>query len=209
MKKQLLFCLVLVLAWSSHPDLLAAKTDKDSHPRQEKKWSLTLSSGMYTDRTVGQAIFNVPGRLESNYMHSLALAREMGRFWDHFSWELEGMFAKHHGKHKTGRQDYEEFVGAFLVRYHTFPWDQWVDTTLAVGNGISATTETPRRELQTDKGKSQNILNYLAVELEFTLPGFPDTSLTYRIHHRSGVFGLYSGVEGASDFYLLGLRQRF
>ncbi len=209
MKKQLLFCLLLVLIWSSHPGLLAAETDETGQSRQENKWSLTLSSGMYTDRTFGKAVFNVPGRLESNYMHSLALAREMGRFWDHFSWELEGMFAKHHGKHKTGRQDYEELVGALLVRYHTFPWDKWLDNTLAFGLGVSATTEIPRRELQTEKGKTQRTLNYLAVELEFTLPRFPDTSLTYRIHHRSGVFGLYGGVEGASDFYLLGLRQRF
>ncbi len=35
------------------------------------------------------------------------------------------------------------------------------------------------------------------------------TGLIYRIHHRSGVFGLFGGVKGASDFYLLGLRYRF
>ncbi|WP_291321405.1 hypothetical protein [Desulfonatronospira sp.] len=209
MKQKFLFYVLLLSFLICTPDRAFAEDSEGLQDQKERKWSLTLSSGIYTDRTVGQAIFNIPGRLESNYMHSLAVARQMGGFWDHFSWELEGMFAKHHGKHKTGRQDYEEFVAALLIRYHTFPWDQWLDTTLAVGSGVSATTETPKRELQTDRGKSQNILNYLAFELELTWPKFPNTSLTYRIHHRSGVFGLYGGVEGASDFYLLGLRWRF
>ncbi len=198
------FLVCVLLSCSAH-----AREEHDGADQTRKKWALTLFSGIYTDRTFGQATFNIPGRFENKYMHSLALSREMGRFREHFSWELEGMFAKHHGRNKTGRQDYEEFVLAALVRYHSFPWDHLVDTTLAVGEGLSGTTETPRRELQREEGKSQNILNYLAVELEFTLPAYPDTSLVYRVHHRSGVFGLFGGVKGASDFYLLGIRHRF
>ncbi len=190
------------------PFCLSAQTKEEQDcPGQESKWAFTLFSGVFTDRTFGKTVFNIPGRLESKYMHSLALSRRMGGFWEHFSWELEGMFAKHHGRHKEGRQDYEELVAAIILRYHNFPWDNYLNTSAALGEGLSWTTEAPKRELQRED--SQRLLNYLAVELEFALPGYPDISLAYRVHHRSGVFGLFGGVEGASDFYLLGLRYRF
>lgn len=172
-------------------------------------WAGTLFNGIYTDRTFGKTTFNIPGHFENNYLHALSLSRKIWESDLHFSAELEGMFAKHHGKHQSGYQHYEEYTLAFLLRYHTFPWDDYLDASFAIGEGLSLTSKTPKREVQRDNGKSQRLLNYLSVELTFTLPRYPKTSLIYRIHHRSGVFGLFGGVKGASDFYLLGLRYRF
>jgi hypothetical protein len=75
--------------------------------------------------------------------------------------------------------------------------------------GFSLTSETPQRELQRHNSGSQPLLNYLAFELSFTIPQYPKASLVYRLHHRSGVFGTFGGVRGASDFYMLGLRYNF
>jgi hypothetical protein len=174
----------------------------------DTKWAVTLFNGVFTNKTIGKALL-IPGNLEQNYMHALALSRKIWESKRHFSVELEGMVAKHHGKHETGRQNYEEYTLAMLLRYHTFPWDNYLDTSLAVGEGLSLTSETPKLELQNNKGNSQKFLNYLAIELTFTLPKYPNVSLCYRIHHRSGVFGTFGGVKGASDFYLLGLRYKF
>lgn len=175
----------------------------------DDKWSITLFNGIYTNRTIGEASFNIPGNFESNYIHGLSISREFWKTEKHFSFEWEAMFAKHHGKHKTGNQNYEEYILAFLVRYHTFPWDHIVDTSFAVGEGLSWTSEIPERESQRGDQESQRLLNYLAFEFAFTLPRYPKASLVYRIHHRSGVFGLFGGMRGASDFYMLGLRYNF
>ncbi len=203
-----IFLLLLILLCTFLLD--AADGSADRSDIEQSISGITLFNGAYTNRTIGKAAFNIPGDLESNYMHALSLSREFQRIGKHFSLEVEGMFAKHHGKHQTGgHQNYEEYVLALFLRYHTFPWNNFIDTSFAVGEGLSLTSKTPARETQRNNKESQPLLNYLALELEFTLPKYPRVGLVYRIHHRSGIFGLFGGVKGASDFYLLGLRYKF
>ena len=176
---------------------------------EENLWSITFLNGVYTDRTLGEAVFYPPGELEDNYLHGLALSRQFFRFWnDYLALEAEVMASHHHGRHKEGRQSYQEYVAALFLRFDDFPWNDHLHTAIALGEGLSLTSETPEREVQI-RGNSQHVLNYLALELELTLPKFPRYSLAYRIHHRSGVFGVFGNVLGASDYYLLGLRYRF
>ncbi len=197
-------CLFYLPSTGQAGDDFGASRVTDDHP-----WAVTFFSGAYTNRTVGVALSNVPGALEKNYMHGLVLSRHLASFWkDWFALEAEGMVAHHHGRHQEGRQSYQEYVAALLLRYDHFPWNDYLHTSFAVGNGLSLTSSTPEREVQI-RGNSQELLNYLAFELEVTLPRYPRYSLAYRLHHRSGVYGLFGGVEGASDYYLLGLRYRF
>lgn len=175
----------------------------------EKPWSIVAYSGMYTSRTFGKTVFGFPGDLENNYLHALGLNRRLVSRPRHFTWEGEVLFAKHHGRHEKGRQSYEEYVACLLLRYHRFPWDRHVNTTIAFGEGLSYTSELSRREEQYASGETRKLLNYLAVEVGFALPGHPDWSLVYRIHHRSGIFGLMGGLKGVSDYYSLGIRFSF
>lgn len=172
-------------------------------------WSMITYSGKFTTRTFGRTVFNIPGKMKNNYIHAVGLNRRLATWSEHFSLEAEGLVAFHHGRHRTGRQKYQEFVGCFLVRYHRFPWDRFIDTTIALGEGMSLTTHQAKIEIQENsRDKTKKFLNYLAVEATFALPQFPNTALVYRIHHRSGIFGLM-GVHGVSDFYCLGVRHRF
>ncbi len=175
----------------------------------EKLWSIVAYSGIYTSRTFGKAVFNLPGDLENNYLHALGLNRRLARWPRHFTWEGEVLFAKHHGRHEKGRQRYEEYVACLLLRYHRFPWDRYVNTTIALGEGLSYTSKLSLREEQYASGETRKLLNHLAVELGFALPRHPDWSLVYRIHHRSGIYGLMGGLKGVADHYSLGIRYRF
>lgn len=142
-------------------------------------------------------------------MHGLALSRHLVRFRnDWFSFAVEGMVTHHHGRHKEGSQRYQEYVAAIFLRYDYFPWNTYLHRSIALGEGLSLASKTPEREVQI-RGNSQRLLNYLAFELELTLPRHPRYSLACRLHHRSGVFGLFGNIRGASDYYLLGLRYRF
>jgi hypothetical protein len=175
----------------------------------ERLWSVVAFSGMYTSRTFGNTVFGFPGDLEKNYIHALGLNRRLFTWPRHFTWEGEALFARHHGSHLEGRQRYDEYVACLLLRYARFPWDRYVNTSVAFGEGMSYTSRLSRREAQKASAETRKLLNYLAVEIGFAHPRYPAWSLVYRIHHRSGIFGLMGGLEGVSDYYCLGIRYRF
>lgn len=119
--------------------------------------------------------------------------------------EVEGSVAKHHGM-----QDHWEANVAIIARWMHFPWDEWVDTRLAIGEGLSYATETPPLEPRKDpdEEESTRLLNLLIVEIELAPPGDSPWSTFGRIHHRSGVGGLFGDVRGGSNFLGIGVRYR-
>ncbi|MDY6824345.1 MAG: hypothetical protein SWH68_11205 [Thermodesulfobacteriota bacterium] len=171
-------------------------------------WTVSLYNGIYSQRTLGETTFSRPHQNNDKFLHGLGLSRELAEFGDYFRLELEGIFSRHHGTYDGEYQDYEELVAALLIRYDNFPWKDYIHISFAVGEGLSVTSKRAMHEVQS-RGKTQRLLNYLAFELAFAAPSYPRYSLVYRIHHRSGVYGLFGGVKGASDFYVLGLRYRF
>ncbi|MBM5800844.1 MAG: DUF3769 domain-containing protein, partial [Cyanobacteria bacterium K_DeepCast_35m_m2_023] len=60
---------------------------------------------------------------------------------------------------------------------------------------------------RTFRERYTQFLNYLAFEVEALVN--PQWSLVGRLHHRSGSYGVYSGVREGSNGYLVGLRYRF
>jgi hypothetical protein len=99
----------------------------------------------------------------------------------------------------------------FRFVWKHFPWDKYIVTTIALGEGISYSSKIPARELR-DKTKAANarrFLNYLMFEVTFALPQYPRLEVIYRIHHRSGVFGLYTrGIVGSTAIGIA-VRYRF
>ncbi|MCP5367115.1 MAG: hypothetical protein H6907_20040 [Hyphomicrobiales bacterium] len=106
-------------------------------------------------------------------------------------------------------QDNTEGNLFLILRWLKFPWDRWVDTSFAVGEGISYATPVGSIEKRRSPTVTSNLLNYLMFEIEVTKPGAEHWSGFMRIHHRSGVFGLYNDVSKGSNFLVWGLRYRF
>jgi hypothetical protein len=97
-----------------------------------------------------------------------------------------------------------------VARWTRFPWDDVLDTSVAFGQGVSFASKVPEVEPRADRDEeSRRLLNYLMVEVALAPPGDSRWSAVTRIHHRSGVFGLYGGVNGGSNFVGLGVRYRF
>jgi hypothetical protein len=97
-------------------------------------------------------------------------------------------------------------VGVLIGRWHYFPWNKWVNTSFAVGDGISYYTEVSEVE-EEDDDDAQRTLNYLLFELTLGLPKYPRVDLVFRIHHRSSVFGLAGA--GGSNFVTGGFKFAF
>jgi hypothetical protein len=140
-----------------------------------------------------------------SYLAALALAKRLASYREKIDLEVEGQAVKHFGD-----QYHWEFNGLAAIRWLPFPWDNTIDTSFASGAGLSYATETPEwEEERRGEGQTQKLLTYLMLELTFSLPQTPNWYLVTRIHHRSGAFGLFNGVTGASNAWGFGIKYRF
>lgn len=175
--------------------------ESGSEPPADKPWFVSAYNGIYTSKTFLRTLLIFPIETEDHYFLGLGVGREIYRENRHFSLELEGILAHHFGEHKNVSQHFEEIVAVLNLRYRNLPWDKYLSTTFAVGDGFSYATQ----RLYTEESK--NLLNYLMFEATVRLPRYPDVGLVYRIHHRSGIFGVIG--TGGSNYYTLGLRYSF
>ena len=167
-----------------------------------KDWAVTVYGAIQTRSDFHEMFYNPD--FDNDYkLLAVALKKRMGSYTKHLDFEWEAQVVKHFGE-----QNHMEFNGLLIARWLSFPWDKYLDTSLAVGNGLSMATETPESEaLQHEK--TSLLLDYVLVEASFSLPQIPKWSFVWRIHHRSGVFGLFNGVHGASNAMGAGLSYSF
>jgi hypothetical protein len=148
---------------------------------------------------------------EDAFLLSGSFSRRVLTVGSWFSAELEAGVGQRFGDmHAT------ELWGAVYLRWHAFPWNNYLRTTVAISTGLNYATQIDELERwRDDNGNSSKLLHYLSPEITFALPEYEDWELVLRYHHRSGggnVFGdsaLFKGVTGASNFPTIGVRHRF
>lgn len=155
--------------------------------------------------------FNPIGVVGASYSHRLGTVNELvgdidvGQIGDDFTIEAEGGTSFRFGDEYLG-----EAWAALYLRYDGLPWNDTVYTTIGVNTGVSLLTGISEFEEWRDyKGKSSEFLHYLGPEFTFADPENKDLELVFRLHHRSGVFGLFDGVVSGSTFLSAGIRVRF
>jgi len=167
------------------------------------EWTVFGYGGQWSANNIG-SILRGRTKFQSSYVGVAGGSRTLHRFGRHLSLELEANAAFH-----AGLQRHPEVNTALLVRWHRFPWDRYVNTTVAFGLGPSYAFRTPRVEVHPRRPASR-LLVFMPVEITFAPPQRrnPRWELLLRIHHRSGAFGLVSDARG-SNFVSTGVRYRF
>ncbi len=170
----------------------------------QEKWFISVYGGQVSD-TAFNEIIRFHTKFEDYYLAALTLGREFWSYKDKLALELEGQFVQHfEGK------AHQEFNAALNLRWLPFPWDDYIDTSVAMGNGISYATRDPEFEIETaDDNLTSQVLYYMMLEVAFSLGKQSDWTVFTRIHHRSSVFGLIEGTFAASNYVCAGLRYRF
>ena len=171
----------------------------------EGRWFVSLFGGEVGYGSLGDTLI---GKLRFNDNHhfvSAALGKELYTWRNTIRLELEG----HAGQHWGSGKSHNEFNAVFVVRWLPFWWDNYVDTSFAVGEGLSYATRIPSIEEEQYEEKTSKWLNYLSFDLEFTSPRPSPWSGFFRIHHRSGVDGLFGDVRGASNALAVGVKYTF
>jgi len=182
------------------PKTLADEGKTIENPKRSE-WFLTVYGGAHwqdrlRDLFLFQATF--PDDMQ---IAAIALGKELWKYKDWIGLEAEGQIAKHFGD-----MDHWEFNALLILRWHPFPWDKYIDTSFAVGDGISYATEIPVIEKKPEAGRT---MNYLMYELTFGLPELPEWAFVIRVHHRSSIFGLIDSDYGASNFLCGGIKYYF
>ena len=163
-------------------------------------WYITMVGGVYS----GSQLLEIPAslKLKDSYTFGVSVSKQFAEWTRYMRLEGELQVLKHFGD-----QDNWEFTGSVNLRWVVFPWNRYVETSIALGEGLSWATEIPALE-KADPTNSSNsqLLNYILLEVTFAIPESP-WSLVTRIHHRSGVWGLFG--HSGSNILEAGIRYRF
>nr|WP_298249139.1 hypothetical protein [uncultured Halomonas sp.] len=169
----------------------------------DEGWSFGVHAGRSIDNSVhtGEAFLPWDWDFEDYYLTSAGLRKEVARLWRH-SRVLAEMDLAWVG----GDEEYAEAALTPMITWDTFPWDRTVDTTLAVGAGLSYSSKTT--EIDTI---DQRWMASMIFELEMQPAGWASWSVYTRIHHRSNAFGLFGdeSSQTGSNFPSLGVRYYF
>jgi hypothetical protein len=143
-------------------------------------------------------------RTDSIYLLSGSYNRRLTTVLNHLDIEVEGGLGRRFGDNNSA-----EAYAALGLRWRAFPWDDFLTTSFAVYPiGPSYVANLSSAEVSKD-GRSANWLNFFSIELTVAAPSMPELEVLFRLHHRSGVFGLINGSTNGADFLSVGARYRF
>jgi hypothetical protein len=158
-------------------------------------------AGRYSDSALAEDILTLQEIVfEDAYLATVGYGRIFRQPSERRHWEMEAQLARWFGD-----QTNYELNAAVIHRWNAFPWDHRIDTSLAIGNGLSWATDTPELEEKLEVDGTERLLYYLSLEAAFSPPTSDRWAVILRMHHRSGMFGLF-GVSSGSNTLSLGLR---
>jgi len=176
-----------------------AEKYETKNARLEQQLTLSFYGGPHASNTLHDIIVFDADYADGNNIIVAALAQEVLRFKQYLTFEIEGQVGKLIGDDAN----VWECVGLGIARWHMFPWEDTLDTSVAIGAGLSYYSDISQIEKNRNED-AQRLLGYLTFELTFGVPKLPPWDLLIRIHHRSGMGGIIG--EGSSNYLCLGLK---
>jgi hypothetical protein len=174
--------------------------------------ALAIYAGSYVENSMNDVLISAP-ELPFTWDYNgadrfagIALSRRVATLWSRVDIEPEIGFGRRFGR----QEGVYEVWAALYGRYRGFPWDRYVETSIALSTGLnwaSEITDTEIERAQDDEGAQLH--HFFSPEITFALPQHPDVELLFRFHHRSGVVGLVNDAGGGSQYGTVGLRWRF
>jgi hypothetical protein len=172
---------------------------------QEPDWSVGVYAGTYYD-TEPAGFLEGRGNFLPHHMVALTGSKTVWRSDSMpLTLEIDAMVGVQNGMASLG-----EFAIAPALRWHGFPWNNTLKTSVSIAPlGLSTTTSVSPLELGS-QGQGSRTLNWLFMEVAVSRPSAPDTEFFARLHHRCAIYDLLNnyGANG-EDFFTLGFRKRF
>lgn len=167
---------------------------------------ISLLGGKFTTQSMGDTATFWSVDFEENHLVALAYARDMldlaydlrlgpevglaSRFGCRWSTEIwAGAALRHRGIVLYDRLRLEPAITFGL---------SWIDRSIG----------TERNREETQDGDATWLV-YLGPELALSLPQYPQWTIFYRLHHRSGAFRTFGNLKGGHNANTIGLRFSF
>ncbi|MCZ8343130.1 MAG: hypothetical protein O9301_08875 [Leptospira sp.] len=176
----------------------------------KEKWNLVLYGGIFTETDLLPIVLRQKTEYRESYIGTVGFNRPLDYKIRFIDFELEGNLTKHFGEMR--HWEFNLFYVAKINRIQGSPF------SFSLGEGLSQASENPKLEnkakgfyldgYQSKSIESRATLNYLMVEFSSYLPFERKTEIFLRIHHRSGIFGLYCPPDPncGSNFVSYGIR---
>jgi hypothetical protein len=141
---------------------------------------------------------------ERNYLVGIAYARDFVNLGGGFNLGGEVGYAARFGEDR----DSSELWAGPALRHRGFPIGNLVTLSPALVLGFSAVTAPigieSGREIK--HGGTASVLFRFSPELAFRFDAWKNFELVYRIHHRSGLYGIIGDLKEGSNAHVIGLR---
>lgn len=177
----------------------------------QTKWSGAMYYGKVTKNTLGSVV-RFDFDLDKDDLYSFEIARyftEEGKVRQYWGpWVYEIGLVLNVTLHNDRLGTIYEIDPYITGKWPILPENDWVKARIIIGEGLSWVSKVPYREYRNSQ-EPQQILNFLMFEFSFAPAKHPEIELVYRIHHRSGVFGLYHANNSGSTAVGLMLRYYF
>jgi hypothetical protein len=171
----------------------------------ESNWSVGGYGGQYYDTEPAGFIHGTATYLNQYFVAVTASIVVWRSRSIPLAWEIDGMIGQQFGLASLG-----EIGIAPVLRWSSFPWNEILHTDFRASPlGISYTTSVSPLE-RGRGGEGSRILNFLLLELDFSLPENRSNEVFMRLHHRCDLYDLLNnyGANG-EDFLVFGFRRHF
>src|SRR5256886_16673985 len=97
-------------------------------------WYITMVGGVYS----GSQLLEIPAslNLKDSYTFGVSVSKQFAEWTRYMRFEGELQVLKHFGE-----QDHWEFTGSLNLRWVVFPWNRYIETSVALGEGLSRSEE--------------------------------------------------------------------
>ena len=175
--------------------------------QSSSNWRVGFSVGALTHQSLDGLFYQIEiPSFHSSYLVDLDGVYTLHRFQIlPIDLEVQGEVAKRFG------MDHQSEVDLIsVVRWKKFPWNDKLYTNFRFGflGGSYVSSISPWEKQDSDNNTGSKFLQLLIAEFTFS----PSENAGYEgfigLHHRSGIFGLISGVTGGSNYFMVGMRFR-
>jgi hypothetical protein len=164
--------------------------------------SITAMGGVFSKGNLGETI-NPFVEHESNYLLGLTYARDFVSLAPQIALGGEIGYAARFGQDRGS----SELWASLMFRHRGFPVNTF---TLAPAFGFGASGVTRSIGVESERVDAHrgnaSVLFHFTAELAFRSSSWKNFELIYRIHHRSGFYGVLGDLKEGSNANVIGLR---
>ncbi len=168
-------------------------------PKELDKWAFELGVAVITKNNIGEIFSGNITRGDGPaggeiYQFKATKTLEI------LTWNIAGKTFRPHVElplclemvDENGRDPFLDYNASVQFRWVDFPWNSKVQTSFAVGLGLSYSSKIYAMDLQRHPGEDRSHLKFnLPIELAFDLPGTHNERLSFYLAHQSGGFEFF------------------